>query len=151
MDALIEPTLPIGAASIALVKQSFARVAPQADAAAQLFYAKLFDAHPELRRLFKGDMATQGAKLMSMLAAAINMLDRPWALAPVLRQLGERHGHYGVQPWHYDAVGQALIETLQGALGPALSPQDREAWIYVYGCIAKAMQSAAPATLETPS
>ncbi len=145
MQPLIEPTLPIGAASIALVQHSFARVAPASGQAAQQFYGHLFQAHPELRALFKGDMRAQGNKLMDMLNAAVAMLNRPWALSPVLRQLGLRHAGYGVQDWHYDAVGTALIKTLADALGPAFGTPERDAWAHVYGCLATAMKAASGA------
>jgi len=39
-----------------LVQQSFARVEPIAETAAELFYGKLFELDPKLRALFKGDM-----------------------------------------------------------------------------------------------
>lgn len=143
MGPLIEPTIPIGAASIALVRHSFARVQPAAQLAASRFYAHLFEAHPELRPLFKGDLQAQGAKLMEMLATAIDLLTRPWGLAPVLRRLGERHAGYGVQPGHYRAVGTALIKALQDTLGPEFGPEERRAWGHVYGRISEAMQMAA--------
>ena len=48
-----------------LVRESFAKVAPIAPAAAAMFYDRLFVLDPALRPLFKGDMAEQGGKLMS--------------------------------------------------------------------------------------
>ena len=48
---------------IALVQSSFRQVAPIADRAAVLFYARLFELDPSLRRLFHGDMTEQGNKL----------------------------------------------------------------------------------------
>ena len=43
-----------------LIRRSFARVAPIADEAAALFYAKLFTLAPELKPLFIGDMRAAG-------------------------------------------------------------------------------------------
>ena len=105
---------------ISLVRSSFARVVPVARSTATLFYANLFEAQPALRALFKGDMDDQGAKLLQMIGAAVGLLDKPQTLLPVLRQLGARHGGYGVQPAHYDAVGAALLKTLAPRSGPAL-------------------------------
>ena len=85
---------------VQLVRSSFALVQPIAPTAASLFYANLFAADPSLRHLFKGDMAAQGAKLMQMIGAAVNLLEKPQALLPVLRQLGARHGGSGVMPSH---------------------------------------------------
>ncbi len=50
-----------------LVRDSFARVAPIAEQAAELFYGRLFELDPALKPLFKGDMKEQGRKLMAMI------------------------------------------------------------------------------------
>jgi truncated hemoglobin YjbI len=56
---------------IALVQKSFAVIAPIADDAAVLFYQRLFEIDPSLKRMFRGDMAEQRRKLMQMLTAAV--------------------------------------------------------------------------------
>ncbi len=47
-----------------LVQESFALIAPIADQSAALFYGRLFEIDPSLRRMFRGDMAEQRKKLM---------------------------------------------------------------------------------------
>ena len=59
---------------IDLVQQSFADVKPIAATAAELFYHRLFTLDPDLRRLFKGDMARQGQMLMGMIGATVTGL-----------------------------------------------------------------------------
>lgn len=130
---------------IALVRTSFALVEPIAPQAAALFYANLFGADPSLRPLFRGDMQAQGQKLMQMIAAAVSLLDKPAQLLPVLRQLGSRHGGYGVHDAHYDTVGAALIKTLEQGLGEAFTADTRGAWLNVYGLISRTMMDAARA------
>ena len=130
---------------IALVRQSFAQVAPIADSAAGLFYSNLFEADPGLRQLFRGDMQAQGAKLMQMIGAAVGLLDKPEQLMPVLRHLGARHAGYGVQTAHYDTVGAALIKTLGQGLGTAFTDEVKQAWLLVYGVVASTMLAAAAA------
>jgi hemoglobin-like flavoprotein len=125
------------------VRASFALVAPIAPTAASLFYAHLFEADPGLRKLFRGDMTAQGAKLMQMIGAAVGLLDRPDSLLPVLRQLGARHGGYGVVPVHYELVGAALLKTLAQGLGDAFDEPTREAWTAMYGLVAGTMIEAA--------
>jgi len=71
-----------------LVQKSFATVAPIADDAAALFYRRLFEIDPSLRRMFRGDLAEQRKKLMQMLTAAVKGLDRLDQLVPVLREPG---------------------------------------------------------------
>ena len=52
---------------IALVQRTFADVLPMADAAAALFYERLFTLDPTLRSLFHSDIHEQGRKLMAVL------------------------------------------------------------------------------------
>jgi hemoglobin-like flavoprotein len=128
---------------VALVKDSFRKVVPIADQAAALFYARLFELDSSLRPLFRGDMAEQGRKLMTMLAAAVTSLDHVDRLLPVLRQLGARHVTYGVRDEHYDTVGTALLWTLEKGLGPDFNPEVRGAWTKTYTFIADTMIEAA--------
>lgn len=128
---------------ITLVRHSFQRVAPIADQAAELFYKNLFEADAGLRRLFRGDMQEQGAKLMQMIGAAVKLLDQPQTLLHVLRQLGARHGGYGVQPSHYATVGGALLLTLEQGLGEAFDAPTRAAWTTLYEIVSRTMIDAA--------
>ena len=128
---------------ISLVQESFAKVAPIAATAAELFYKRLFELDPALRTLFRGDMEEQGRKLMAMLAAAVKGLDNVEKLVPVLQSLGLRHVGYGVRPEHYDTVGAAFLWTLEQGLGAAFTDDVREAWTVIYGVIAKTMIAAA--------
>jgi hemoglobin-like flavoprotein len=128
---------------ISLVRTSFACVEPIAAQAATIFYNNLFAADPSLRTLFRGDMAAQGERLMTMIGAAVGLLDRPHALLPVLRSLGARHAGYGVRDTHYATVGAALIQTLEQGLGDAFTPEVREAWVALYGIVSRTMMEAA--------
>ena len=128
---------------IDLVRHSFTLVQPIATQAAALFYDNLFRADPALRALFCGDMANQGERLMSMIGAAIGLLDRPDALMPVLQKLGARHGGYGVVDAHYATVGAALLLTLQQGLGDAFTPGTRAAWVAMYDVVSRTMIEAA--------
>ncbi len=129
--------------TVQLVQSSFAQVAAIADTAAALFYANLFRRDSSLRPMFRGDMQAQGAKLMQMIAVAVNRLGNPETLVPVLENMGRRHAGYGVVDAHYDTVGAALVDTLAAGLGDAVSDDVRAAWIEVYGFIATTMQRAA--------
>ena len=131
---------------IKLVQDSFRQVAPIAETAAQLFYARLFELDPDLELLFKGNLTEQGRKLMQMLGLAVNSLDRMEQLLPVVRSLGTRHVNYGVRDKDYDTVGQALLWTLWKGLGEAFTPDVEAAWSNVYATLASAMQSGT----ETP-
>jgi methyl-accepting chemotaxis protein len=117
-------------------------IAPQA---AALFYQNLFEADPALRPLFKGDMSAQGKKLMLMIGVAVNKLNDLDTLIPALRSLAVRHVGYGVVNAHYATVGSALLKTLEQGLGPAFTPEVKQAWTTVYQTMASVMMQATEA------
>lgn len=128
---------------INLVRTSFAKIEPVAEEAAVLFYAKLFDLDPNLRRLFKGGIREQGLKLMQMLELAVKGLDEIDKLVPAVRALGARHAAYGVEDRHYETVGKALLWTLEKALRADFTRETKAAWAAVYNLLAETMKDAA--------
>jgi len=128
---------------IALVRSGFAEIAPIAEQAAEMFYARLFELDPSLRQLFKGDIKQQGAKLMAMIATAVANLDRMEQILPRLRELGRRHVAYGVKDEHYRTVAAALLSTLAVALGEKFTLEARMAWISCYLKLAGEMKAGA--------
>lgn len=128
---------------VCLVQSTWARVVPIKDTAAELFYGRLFELDPSLRQLFKGDMAEQGRKLMAMINVAVAALDRLETIVPAVKDLGRRHGTYGVKPADYGTVATALLWTLEKGLGDAFTPAVKEAWTAAYMVLAATMQAAA--------
>ena len=126
---------------VLLVQETWKRVLPIADKAAELFYMRLFSLEPSVRRLFQGDMAEQGRKLMSMVSVAVNSLTRLDAIVPAVKALGRRHAGYGVQKHHYTVVEAALIWTLAQGLGEKFTGEIEEAWRTAYRVLATSMQS----------
>lgn len=128
--------------TITLVQKSFKAVAPIAEEAGALFYARLFETHPELRPMFPNDIGPQAKKLMQILAMVVNGLHRLDELMPVIESLARRHAAYGVQPAHYPMVGEALIWAFEQALGDAFTPDVRQAWVVAYATLSDAMIAA---------
>ena len=126
-----------------LVRASFAKLTPQADAVAAGFYARLFESDPELRPLFKGDMSRQGMLLMTMIGTAVDNLHQLETILPAVRGLGQRHAAYGVKDADYDTVAGALLATLAQSLGSDFTPEVRDAWTTCYLTLAGAMKAAA--------
>src|SRR5437868_767074 len=109
---------------VALVQQTWAQVLPIADEAAQLFYCRLFEIDPTLRRMFEhADMAEQRRKLMMVIGMAVRSLDRLDDLLPAVEALGRKHVAYGVTTAHYDTVATALIWALEQGLGTGFTPK----------------------------
>jgi|SRR5215204_5926553 len=134
---------------INLVKKSFRKIEPISEQAAALFYAKLFDLNPNLRMLFKNDMKEQGRKLMQVIGFAVESLENIDEFIPQVRALGARHADYGVDDRDYDAVGTALLWTLEKALSREFTPKMKASWAAVYGLLAETMKDAARRKTET--
>jgi hemoglobin-like flavoprotein len=128
---------------IILVQETFEKVRPISEVAAELFYNRLFELAPTLKSLFKGDMKTQGRMLMQMIDYAVTCLDNPDALIPTIQNLGKRHLGYGVEEEYYDTVGEALLWTLEQGLGKDFTPDVKEAWTEAYKLLSDTMKSAA--------
>lgn len=134
-----------------IIRQTFAQVAPLAQVAARLFYSRLFELAPATERLFRyplgtAGMARQGAKLIETLQVAVDSLDHPEQIAPLIEELGRRHAGYGVAAGDYDTVGAALLWTLQQCLGNGFTAEVEAAWGALYGHLAATMTRAAYAT-----
>ncbi|MGJ4997427.1 globin family protein [Bradyrhizobium sp. HKCCYLS3077] len=120
---------------IALVQESFAKVAPISDQAAVIFYNRLFEVAPQVRAMFPEDLTEQRKKLMATLAVVVNGLSNLPAILPAASALAKRHVGYGAKPEHYPVVGSALLWTLEKGLGAAWTPDVADAWTAAYGTL----------------
>ncbi len=127
---------------VTLVRESFAQLHRRRSETAAMFYGRLFEIAPEVKPLFKGDIAAQGVKLMEMLTVALAALNDPGGLTVLLRKLGRSHRGYRVQERHYHYVGEALIWTLRTSLGAGFTPEIERAWTSLYTEIANTMMAA---------
>jgi len=124
---------------ITLVQTSFKSVAAISEQAAELFYGRLFELDPSLKRLFKGNMKDQGKKLMATIGVAVSSLTNLEKIVPTVQKLGASHKEYGVEDKDYDTVGEALLWTLAKGLGPAFTPEVKAAWTETYTILATVM------------
>lgn len=124
---------------IELVQKSFAQVTPIASTAADLFYGRLFETAPEVRRMFPDDMRDQKRKLMMTLGVVVSALPQIDTLMPAVRALGQRHAGYGARAEHFAPVGAALLWTLEQGLGEAFTADVKAAWTVAYDILSRAM------------
>ena len=129
---------------IDLIRTSWSAVEPISDAAARLFYDRLFESDPAIKRLFaKTDMQAQRGILMQTLALLVSSLDDFELVVPVLEALGRVHAGYGVRERHYDTVEAALLWALDRGLGEAFDDETADAWATAYSAVASVMIEAA--------
>ena len=128
---------------VKLVQESFAKVAPISETAAELFYGRLFEVAPQVKAMFPTDMTGQRKKLMATLAVVVNGLGNLESILPAASALATRHVSYGAKPEHYPVVGNALLWTLEKGLGEAWTAEVADAWTAAYGTLSGFMISEA--------
>jgi hemoglobin-like flavoprotein len=128
---------------IALVKATFDTLGSNANAAAELFYRRLFELDPSLKPMFTNDPAGQAAKFMATLRLAVTGLDQPERIIGEVKRLGREHVGYGVHSEHYHTAGQALMWALAQSLGSDFTPEVEAAWNEAYTLVAGLMEESA--------
>lgn len=135
-----------------LIRNSWRLLEPIADTAVDLFCRRLFEQRPDYRVMFTEDLAVPKKKLAATLAFIVKALDwqeAEWRadvpeeddLLLALVALGRRHAELqGVADDRYEAVGDALIWTLDYALGEPFDANTRAAWTRLCGVIATALR-----------
>jgi hemoglobin-like flavoprotein len=99
----------------------------------------LFEIAPDVRPLFRGDMAEQGRKLMATLAVVVNGLADLESILPAASALAKKHVSYGVRAEHYGPVGVALLWTLERGLGADWTSDLAAAWTDAYTLLSEYM------------
>lgn len=136
---------PFDDRTIALVRESCARLPEKADVLTRVFYTRLFEMAPAVRPMFPAEMRPQEERLLNALLAAVAALDDPAKLEPQLRAWGAWHRRaLGVTDDMYVYVGHALIRALRSVLGHTETSVG-SAWVAVYEWLAAVMIDGADA------
>ncbi|BBC96405.1 globin domain-containing protein [Streptomyces griseofuscus] len=131
--------------SAATVRATLPAVGAAIEQITERFYARLFDAHPELLRdLFnRGNQASgaQKSALAGSIAAFAGHLvehpdQRPDAM---LSRIAHKHASLGVVPEQYPVVHEHLFAAIAEILGAAVTPEVAAAWTEVYWLMANAL------------
>lgn len=138
---------------IEVIRGTWSTLAGRAELLTTAFYDRLFQIDSGAAALFAHvDMAAQRKKLAQSLAVVVHALDDPDSLLPAISALGKRHSHYGVEPHHFDSVGEALLTAIGTTMGSDYTQQIHDAWADAYTLVAAVMKRAlvrAESTSET--
>ncbi|MEV8128061.1 globin domain-containing protein [Streptomyces sp. NPDC085944] len=131
--------------SVPVVRATLPAVGAAIGDIADVFYRKLFDAHPELLRdLFnRGNQANgeqQRALAGSIAAFAGMLLENPDQRADVmLSRISHKHASLGITPDQYKVVHENIMAAVVDVLGDAVTPEVARAWDEVYWLMANAL------------
>ena len=112
-----------------------------------ILFRNIFQLSPESLGLFSfkdEENLYENPKLKRHGAAVCKYVDQGIAnltgAVDPLKKLGKRHDNRGIKSPHYEVVGQALLITLETALGAEFTAESKENWTELYALIAKTMQ-----------
>ncbi|MFE0603288.1 globin domain-containing protein [Streptomyces sp. NPDC058892] len=135
----------LSAKSTATVRATLPAVGAAIGDITELFYAKLFTAHPELLRdLFNRGNQNAGLQKQalagSIAAFATHLVEHPDTRPDVmLTRIAHKHASLGVTREQYAVVHQHLFEAIAETLGEAVTPEVAQAWDEVYWLMANAL------------
>ncbi|MCX5612283.1 MULTISPECIES: globin domain-containing protein [unclassified Streptomyces] len=131
--------------STATVRATLPAVGAAIGEITELFYTKLFAAHPELLRdLFNRGNQNAGLQKQalagSIAAFATHLVAHPDTRPDVmLGRIAHKHASLGVTREQYPVVHRHLFEAIAEILGEAVTPEVAEAWDEVYWLMANAL------------
>lgn len=129
----------LSAETLATIKSTAPLLAEQGQAITTLFYAKLFQQHPELQHIFnmanqaKGEQSRALAESVFQYATHIDKLQN---LGPMVNRIAHKHASLQVAPEHYPIVGKYLLEAIQDHLGLEAGHPVLGAWAEAYDQLA---------------
>ncbi len=136
--------MKLSSESTIVVEQTAGVVAEHAEEISKLFYADMFEAHPELLNIFNQANQAVGeqpkALAASVVAFAVHLID-PDApdFTPVMRRIAHKHVSLGIQAAEYLIVGRYLLAAVKKVLGEAITPEVAAAWDEVYWLFATSL------------
>jgi nitric oxide dioxygenase len=89
--------MAVDVAQIRLVRESLPSIREHRVPVSMNFYNNLFALAPELRALFRSDIAGQGMRFMTTLATIADLLDAPDELSDEIDDLAKAHAGLGVK------------------------------------------------------
>ena len=135
---LSDKSFPVIEATLPLVGSRIGEITPK-------FYARLFEAHPELMDgLFSRSNQRAGnqqqALAGSIAAFASHLVSNPGTLPEtVLARIAHRHASLGITEPQYQVVYEHLFAAIADDLAEVITPEIAEAWTEVYWLMADAL------------
>ncbi|KAM0292226.1 hypothetical protein ACHAO9_003199 [Fusarium lateritium] len=105
-----------------------------------IFYRNMLRDHPELNDYFNTVNQANGRQpraLTAVILSYANNINHITELIPKMERMCHKHCSLGIKPEHYAIVEKYLLGAFAEVLGPAMTPQVREAWAKAYWMLAK--------------
>lgn len=120
-----------------LVTQSLKQAENLARPGSTVFYTHLFSHAPELKSMFRDDLAGQGMKFMSTLVTITEALAGEDETDFI--DLAQGHAAIGIKPEHFAPMLEALMDTFRQTLGDDFTVEAESAWRIAFAAISARM------------
>ncbi|XP_041469276.1 uncharacterized protein LOC121419053 isoform X3 [Lytechinus variegatus] len=138
-----------------LVRNTWKTLEKKGELHGSMMFAKLTSDHPDIGKLFSfggknlsygellvdPDVRSHGIRVIDTLGSVIEDLDDMELVVQILEDLGQRHNSYNAKKTHIKAVGEALLFTLEQALGAGFTSDVKAAWTAVFNIVADTMST----------
>lgn len=123
------------------IRASHALLIEHAERIGDEFYRDLFNRVPEVRPLFREDLAGQGMRFMSAIHVIVDNLDNLPAMDREIEKLAQGHANLSIKPIWYRQMQEALIDTFAIALGARFTNEMELAWRSAFGQVCDRMMA----------
>ena len=120
--------MPLSPEDLGHVRSSLDHLRVNFAAHSTKLYEALFARAPELREMFRDDLAGQGMKFLSTLDAIVQKLDSGEGPDQDFLDLSKMHASLGVTRKDFAPMEEAVLETLREGMGDRYSPELEAAW-----------------------
>lgn len=124
---------------IQIVKDTWADLIGHGPEIGREFYERLFQKHPEYKKLFKGDEKEQHRKLAFAITLIVTKLNKLDQIGEEVRSLAARHVKYGVKPEYFQPFIKILVETIAHVRADRWKPEYSTAWYEVMKTVGDAI------------
>ncbi len=121
------------------VKSTAPLLAKEGEGITRLFYAKLFENHPELQHVFNMANQAQGDQPRALAESVFkyaSYIDQLQELGPLVKRIAHKHASLSVSPEQYPIVGKYLLEAIGEHLSLEPDHPVISAWAVAYGQLA---------------
>lgn len=104
-----------------------------------VFFARLFEAMPDVRALMPENLAAHGEYVEAAIAVVIRNLADLEVLERPLEELGAAHARRGIPPERLAAAHPLLVETVRTLSGDRWTSIDEREWAAAFGALLASM------------
>jgi hemoglobin-like flavoprotein len=134
---------------LATLRRFFAATEPRLPAIVVRTYDKMFEAHPGVAQLFKGDIREQQSSFLAKLKSIVQLTrsSQLWPvgtpagqmLIPQVAEFGRYHAKIGVTPAHFALMKTMMIASCKEAAPGSFTPAAEEALSFIFDVLAQSL------------